>query len=137
MVKLLKNKQKQLKIKERKKSKQLRKQLIRSNKDVYNESHKIFDELSYKRMSETNDLSKQIDLNNLTYYFRDKIISPINFIGFKAPLHLYRDIRDGNIKLAKAKEDQNQFKLTLNEITRGNPKKTEGQIKTRENIKNL
>ena len=88
-------------------------------------------------MSETNNLSRQIDLNNLTYYFKDKIISPINFIGFKAPLHLYRDIRDGNIKLAKAKEDQNQFKLTLNEITRGNPKKTEGHIKTIENIKNL
>ena len=43
-------------------------------------------------MSEIKDLSRQIDHNNLTYYFKSKGISPINFIGFKAPMHLYRDI---------------------------------------------
>ena len=57
-------------------------------------------------MAEIKDLSKQIDLNNLTYYFKDKSISPINFIGFRGPLHLYRDIFDGNIELAKAEKDQ-------------------------------
>ena len=69
---------------------------------------------------------------------KDKSISPINFIGFKAPLHLYRDIFDGNIILAKAEEDQKQFKSDLNEMTRGNTqKKSVDQIKTIENIKNL
>ena len=55
-------------------------------------------------MSEIKYLSRQIDLNNLTYYFKNKT-SSINFIGFKAPLHLYRDILKGDIKLAKAEED--------------------------------
>ena len=64
-------------------------------------------------MSEIKNLSRQIDLNNSTYYFKDKSIIPINFIGFKSPLHLYRDIFDGNIELAKAEEDQKQFKLDL------------------------
>ena len=53
-------------------------------------------------------------------------------------MHLYRDIFDGNIKLAKAEEDQKQFKSDLNEMTRGNTqKKSVDQIKTIENIKNL
>ena len=53
-------------------------------------------------------------------------------------MHLCRDIYDGNIELAKAEKDQGQFKLDLNEITRGNPKKKPAdQIKTIENIKNL
>ena len=88
-------------------------------------------------MSEIKDLSRQIDLNNSTYYFKNKSVSPINFTGFKAPLHLYRDIFDGNIELEKAEKDQKQFKLDLNEVTKGNPKKqSKDQIKTIENIKN-
>ena len=74
-------------------------------------------------MIEIKDLSRQINLNNLTFYFKDKRISPINFIGFKAPLHFYRDIFDGDIELAKAEKNQKQFKLNLNEIIKGNPKK--------------
>ena len=111
---------------------------IESNKGVDNESNKIFDELSDERLSETKYLSRQIDFDNLTYYFKRKNISPINFIGFKAPLHLYRDIFDGNIKLAKAEEDKKKFKSDLNAITWENTKKKSAdQIKTIENIKNL
>ena len=96
---------------------------IETNESVDNESHKIFDELSCERMIERKDLSWQIDINNLTYYFKNKSISPINVIGSKAPLHLYKDIFNGNIKLAKVEEDQKQFKSDLNQITRGNPEK--------------
>ena len=59
------------------------------------------------------DLNKQIDHNNLAYNFMDKRISSINFIGFKVPLHFYRDIFNGNIELSKAEEHQKQFKLHL------------------------
>ena len=68
----------------------------------------------------------------------DKYKYPINFIGFKAPLHLYRDIYDGNIELEKAEKDQGQFKLDLDEVARGNSKKKSAdQIKAIANIKNL
>ena len=96
---------------------------IETNKYVDNESRKIFDELSCERMIEIKDLSIQIDINNLTYYFKNKSISPINVIGSKAPLHLYKDMFNGNIKLVKVEEDQKQFKSDLNQITRGNPEK--------------
>ena len=56
-------------------------------------------------MTEIRYLSREIDFNNLTYYFKNKS-SPINFIGFKTPLHLCRDIFNGNIKLSKSEEDQ-------------------------------
>ena len=45
-----------------------------SNKGVVHESNKTFDELSYERMKEIKDLSKQINLNNLTFYFQNKIL---------------------------------------------------------------
>ena len=58
-------------------------------------------------MGEVIGLSRQIDFNNLTYYFKSKIINPINFVSFKDPLHLYKDIFNGNIKPAKREEAQN------------------------------
>ena len=100
--------------------------------------NKIFDKLSYERIDEIKDLSRQIDFNNLIYYFKSKDVSPIKFIGFKAPLYLYRNILNGNTKLEKAEEYQKQFKSTLLEITRENSKKkSKGQIKTIKKIKNL
>ena len=118
--------------------KEHRKQLIKSNKVVDNESHKSFDELCYKKMNEINDLSIQIDFNNLNFYFKVKIISPINFIGFKASLQLNRYMFNGAIKLRKSEEDQKQFKVDLIEITTANhKKKSEDQTKTIKNIKNL
>ena len=67
----MKNKQKQLKIKEKNKQKHLKnKKRNKSNQlnliKVLTMSHNIFDELSYERMSEIKDLSKQTDCNNLT-----------------------------------------------------------------------
>ena len=43
-----------------------------------------FDELSNERIGEIHNISKQIDFNNLIYYFKDENISPINLIGFRA-----------------------------------------------------
>ena len=63
-------------------------------------------------MSEIKDLRRKIELNNLTYYFKSTSIFPINFIGFRAPLHLFRDIFTGNIE--KAEEYKKKFKSDLN-----------------------
>ena len=74
-------------------------------------------------MDEIKDLSRKTDLNNLIYFFKSKDSSLITFVGFKAPLHFYKKILNGNTKLSKAEENQEQFKSTLNEIIRGNFKK--------------
>ena len=55
-------------------------------------------------MTEIKYLSRQIDLNNLTYYFKNKDTSPTNFIGAKGPLHICRYISDDNIELAEAEK---------------------------------
>ena len=73
-------------------------------------------------MSKTHNLNKQIDFNNLTYYFKSKDISPINFIGFEGPLRRYISIFGGDITIEKVDKDQKQFKLDLIKITRGNLK---------------
>ena len=54
-----------------------------------------------KEMEEIQDLCKQVDFNDLTYYYKGKN-DPNNFVGFKALLNLYRSIKEGNVALEKA-----------------------------------
>ena len=60
-------------------------------------------------MGEIHNIGKQIDFNNLTYYFKNKNISPINFIGFRGLLHIYNNIKNGNTLLGKIGKDQNNL----------------------------
>ena len=70
-------------------------------------------------------ISKGIDFNNLTYHFQSSNIAPINFTKFRGPLHIFEEIKNGNISLQKAEKEQNNFKLNLGETTSGNPKHKE------------
>ena len=47
----------------------------------------IFNELPNEGIGEIYNISKQ------TYYFKDKSISPINFVGFRDPIHIYNNIK--------------------------------------------
>ena len=49
-------------------------------------------------MQKVQDLSKQVDFNNLTYYCKGKN-DPKIFIGFKGPLSFYSSIKEGKITL--------------------------------------
>ena len=49
----------------------------------------IFDRLLDERMDGIHKISKEIDSNNLTYYFQGPNITPINFIRFRGPLHAF------------------------------------------------
>ena len=79
-------------------------------------------------MSEIQDMVKQIEFNNLTYYFLGSNVSAISFIRFKDPKHIYNNIKNGKTSIWKIEQDQEQFKSDLNEITRGNSKRNQ-QIK--------
>ena len=57
----------------------------------------IFNELSTERMGEIYSISKQIDFNDLSYYFKSKDISPINFFCFRGPLNIYENFKNGNM----------------------------------------
>ena len=65
----------------------------------------IFDELSSKRMGEIYNMSKEIDFNNLIYYFRNPNLAPINFINFKGPIHIY-NIKSGETSTRKIEGDK-------------------------------
>ena len=53
-------------------------------------------------------------------------------------MHIYTEIKNGNISIEKIEEDQKQFKSKLNEITTGNPEHTpKDQLDTIKTIKNL
>ena len=72
-------------------------------------------------MNEIQGRAKQIDFNNLTYYFTTPGLASIYFIRYKSPVRIYNYIKNDNISIEKAEEYQEQFKSDLNEITRGNP----------------
>ena len=75
-----------------------------------------------KRKNKIYNMSKKIDFNNLPYKNKNKNLVPINFIRFIGPLNIYENVRNGNISIEKAIEDQKQFKSNLSLITSGDPK---------------
>ena len=137
----MKNKQKQLKIKKKQvdiwetlKPKELEATEDKSEDNEKNlEYKKVFNELSNKRIGDIYNISKEINSNNLTYHFKGSNTAPINFIDFRGSMHIYNDIKNGNISIEKIEEDQKQFQSKLNEI---NPKhKSKDQLDTIKNIK--
>ena len=106
----MKNKQKQFKIKEKKQVDTLKtikpKELEAiEDKSDDNETHlkhkKVFNELSSERVDEIYNITKEIDFNNLTYHFKGSNTVPINFIDFRGPMHIYDEIKNGNISIEK------------------------------------
>ena len=64
--------------------------------------------------------------------------APINFIKFKGPFVHFREIREGNISLTKAEENEEDFKKGLCWITSGNHRyKEKNQLDTIKSVKNI
>ena len=85
--------------------------------------NKYFYERFNERIGDIYKISKEIDFNNLIYYFKGSNIAPINFIDFKGPMRIRKEIINVDAKIGKIEDDQKQFKSKLNEITTGNPKR--------------
>ena len=93
---------------------------------------------SNERIGKIYNISKEIDFNDLIYCFKGPNTAPINFIDFRGPMHIYDEIKNGNISIEKIEEDQKQFKSKLNEITTGNSKhKSKNQLDAIKNIKSF
>ena len=94
-------------------------QLVKYNNEKESSSHskqkEIFEELANNRMERKQDLSKQIDFNNLTNRYK-KNNDPNTFTGFKIPLDFCKDIKACYIALAKAEKEQTKFKWKMNKI---------------------
>ena len=51
---------------------------------------KFLNRLLDEKMNEIQKISKEIDFNNLTYYFKSSNIAQINFVRFRGPLNIFK-----------------------------------------------
>ena len=76
------------------------------------------------------ELDKKVNFDDLVYRYRGR--SPDEkFDKYDNPLDLIDKIKNGEIKLEEAKNDQIRFKLNLSEIKKGNNKKRSKDQKKR------
>ena len=98
---------------------------------------KTYNRLLSERLNEIRKISKKIDYNNLTYYFKTKGIPAINFIKFKGPFSIFKETRAGNKTLKEIEKDQENLKSSLKEISLENPRYQEKyQLDAIVNVKN-
>ena len=83
-------------------------------------------------------MSKEINFNNLIYYSKNPKLTPINFVDFKGPKHIYNNIENGETSIEKIEEDKKKIKSKLYEITTGNLKhRVKDQSDAIKNINNI
>ena len=70
----------------------------------------FFEELVNERVGELQNLSKQINVNKLLYYFKGESYTK-PFISFKCPLGYYLNIKAGYTALEKAEENIKKINL--------------------------
>ena len=78
-------------------------EFLKQKQETYN---KLFDEKPYEKQ----ESSTEIDYKNLNYDFTMKVSGSINFTGYNGPFTLFKKIRDGDISLEMAEEDQKKKK---------------------------
>ena len=59
----------------------------------------VFDKSLDERTDQIQKMSGDIEFNNLTYYLESQNLAPINFISFRGPLNIYKEIKNGNINI--------------------------------------
>ena len=82
---------------------------------------KIFNKLVDERYDEITKLDKKVTLNDLRYKYKGPT-ADVKLDEFDNTLDLLDKIREREISLTDAKNDQAQFKLNLSEIKRFNKK---------------
>ena len=104
----MKNRQKQLKIKEKKQVDALE---SLTPKEIKPKETKSVEYCDYflNGLAEIRN-SPKIDFNNLTYNFTGNS-RPIKFTDLKGSLHIFKSIRDGNIPLEDLEKDQIKLRL--------------------------
>ena len=107
----MKNKQKQLKIKEQVKGIQDNKQLVNFNNDDYKDKlllskeREIFKDIYNKRLDKIEEINNKIDYNNLNYVVVGTG-DEYNFNNLDDPLTFLNNIKKGRISMNKAIEQQ-------------------------------
>ena len=65
-----------------------------------------FSNFFINELAKIRESCEPIDFNNLTYYFKDSRISPVNFFQFKGPMHIFKSIDNGDKTLEDIEKEQ-------------------------------
>ena len=85
----------------------------------------IFNELVDKRLDEITELDKNVNRNDIVYRYKKKESPDEKFDKYENALNLVDRIRNGQIKLSDAKNDQEIFKSHLGEIKKETTKQNQ------------
>ena len=90
-------------------------------------------------MDEIWEISKKKNkYNNLACHYITPGIRPTNIIEFRGPLHIFKEIKNGDKTIQATEKEQIKLKAKLGKITSGNPKhKLQNQKDTIENMQNI
>ena len=142
MVKPLKKKQKQLKIKEKSKKSNSKLRKVKTIKKYNDENdensplilrqNEIFNKLVNKKLDEITELEKNVNAD-LIYRYKCKTLDE-KFGKYDNALNLVDNIKTGEIKLADAKNEQIRFKSNISKIKKEATKEDQKSKKTRYTI---
>ena len=97
---------KDLKLKEQTKPKEQTKAVEDKYDDNLLMQEKTFNRLLDERMDKIWEISKKVKYNNLTYHYITPGIRPRNFIEFRGPLHIFKEIKNGDKTIQAAEKEQ-------------------------------
>ena len=72
----------------------------------------------------------------MIYYYKGSN-EPINFNEYKGMMNIFKSIHSGDKTLEDIEQEQNKFKMEINIIKQGNPKKKKESEKQQETINNI
>ena len=111
---------------------------IKYDDEYLEQKQKNYNKLFDEKLDEIQELSREIECKHLNSDFRTKASGSINFTGYNGPFTLFKKIRDGDISLEMAEEDQKNFKREFGQIKSGSPDhKSDKQLYIIKNVKNL
>ena len=91
-----------------------------------------------KGLAEIRKSFEPVSFYDLIYNFKDSKIPSVNFINFKGPNNIFKDIHNCNIALEDVTKEQIKLNSDLGCIKQGNPKnKSSEQAMTINNIENI
>ena len=95
----------------------------------------IFNALADKRIKEINELNEKVNYDDLINKYKGNA-SEEKSNTYDQAFSLLDEIRDGKISLTNARNDQEKFRLDINEIKRGNKNINQKSKKTKYTILN-
>ena len=97
-----------------------------------------FNTLLDEKVDEIQKISKEIDYSKLIYHYITPGIKPTNAIEFRGPLHIFKEIKNGDKTIQIAEKEQIKLKSKLGEVKSWNPDhKLQNQKDTIKNVQNL